>query len=329
MSYSNDEPILEPRHASDSEGPPRPVERRRAGRLNAVSPNLLSILRNPTGDAMFAPAEALPETTSEAASLRRLKACKACRKGTDIFPFTMAFQPIVDLQENRIDAYEALVRGPAGEGAGFVLGQVTPENIYAFDQACRVKAISMAARLGIDRQLSINFLPNAVYQAETCIQLTLREAARTGFPRNRLTFEILESEALIDTTHLMAIIVEYRKHGFKIALDDFGSGYSGLVRLAQLRPDIIKVDRELIVDCEKDSGRLAIVASLIKLGAELGVKVVVEGVDQAAQVYALMSAGARFFQGFYFAKPGFERIAQESEITWPHPQAAWGAAPMV
>ena len=228
----------------------------------------------------------------------------------------MAFQPIVDLQESRIDAYEALVRGPAGESAGHVLGQVTPENIYAFDQACRVKAIGLAARLGIDRQLSINFLPNAVYQPQACIQATLRAAASTGFPRDRLTFEIVETESISNTSKLMEIIHEYRKHGFKIALDDFSTGYSGLARLAEVKPDIIKIDRILAQDCDKDRVRLAIIASMIALGAEIGVKVIVEGVERASEVYALKSAGARFIQGFYFSKPLFEGVVRDGDIQW-------------
>jgi EAL domain-containing protein (putative c-di-GMP-specific phosphodiesterase class I) len=228
----------------------------------------------------------------------------------------MAFQPIVDLQRNRVDAYEALVRGPHGEGADTVLGQLTPDNTYTFDQACRVKAIELAARLRLDRQLSINFLPNAVYEPKACIQTTLRAAARTGFPRDRLTFEILESETIADTAHLLAIIREYRKHGFKIALDDFGTGYSGLARLAELRPDIVKVDRILVQDCDQDSTKLAIVAGIIAIGSAIGVKVVLEGVERAGEVMALKSVGARFIQGFYFARPLFEGVARDGDIKW-------------
>ena len=298
--------------SSDPQGAILAAERRRNGRLPVVSRNLVPILRGaPPGGS------AVPPEPSPAA-----KACAACRDGTAIFPFTMAFQPIVDLQAGRIDAYEALVRGPDGEGAGHVLGQVTPENTYAFDQACRVKAIGLASRLGIDRQLSINFLPNAVYQPKACIQATLRAAASTGFPHDRLTFEILESESIADTAHLAAIITEYRKHGFKIALDDFATGYSGLSRLAQLKPDIIKVDRVLVQDCDKDRTRLAIIASLIALGAEIGVKVVIEGVEHASEVEALRSAGARFIQGFYFSKPLFEGVARDSDIAWASLPAA-------
>jgi EAL domain-containing protein (putative c-di-GMP-specific phosphodiesterase class I) len=156
--------------------------------------------------------------TVDIALLPPEKRCKACQFATPIFSFTMAFQPIIDLQEQRIDAYEALVRGPDGSGAGSVLAQVNAENVYAFDQACRVKAIEMAARLGMDRQLSINFLPNAVYEPRACIRATLDAAARTGFRPDRLTFEIVESETISDTEHLLNIISEYRRQGFRIAL---------------------------------------------------------------------------------------------------------------
>ncbi len=260
-----------------------------------------------------------PEADRPSAALEQpvRNTCAACRQSTPIFPFTMAFQPIVDLQERRIDAYEALVRGPDGQGAAHVLSQVSPENTYAFDQACRVKAIELAARLGMERRLSINFLPNAVYDPRACIRTTLDAALRTGFRLDRLTFEILESESIADTTHLKNIIGEYRRRGFKIALDDFGTGYSGLARLAELKPDVVKIDRELAKDCDQDVHRLAILAGMIRIGAEIGVKVIVEGVERAEEVDALRSAAARFLQGFYFAKPLFEAIAVDADIAWP------------
>ncbi len=310
MSTPIDVSFPPPGSAPNPQGTILVPERRRNSRPSTVNRHLAPLLR--AGSEAGGGVPPSPDT----ASLRAAKACAACRDGTEIFPFTMAFQPIVDLQENRIDAHEALVRGPNGEGAGHVLAQVTPENTYAFDQACRVRAITLAARLGIDRQLSINFLPNAVYQPQACIQATLRAAADTGFLRDRLTFEILESESIADTAHLSAIITEYRKHGFKIALDDFSTGYSGLSRLAELKPDIIKVDRVLVRDCDKDRTRLAIIASLLSLGTEIGVKVVIEGVENVSEVAALRSAGARFIQGFYFAKPVFEDIARDNDITW-------------
>lgn len=243
--------------------------------------------------------------------------CAACRRADTLFPFTMAFQPIVDLVEHRIDGHEALVRGPGGEGAAEVLAHVNDTNRYAFDQACRVKAIEMAVALRLTGRLNINFLPNAVYDPKACIRRTLKAAARTGFALNQLTFEFTEDERIIDHQHIQRIIAEYRRHGFKIALDDFATGYSGLARLAELRPDIVKLDRALVQDCDQDRMRLAIVASMVGLANEFGFKVVAEGVERIEEVEALRGAGIRFMQGFYFARPRFEGAVQDNGIPWP------------
>ena len=141
--------------------------------------------------------------------------CQGCRGSRLDFPFSMAFQPVIDLREARIDSHEALVRGPAGEGAGTVLSRVNRDNRYAFDQACRVRAIEMAAALGLEGRLNINFLPNAVYEPAACIRMTLEAASRSGFPLDRLTFEIVENEA-VDEAHLLRIVQEYRRNGFQI-----------------------------------------------------------------------------------------------------------------
>jgi EAL domain-containing protein (putative c-di-GMP-specific phosphodiesterase class I) len=299
------------------------VERRRPGRRADVSANLVPLLRGESGVSAAEP-QSVPLPQAAAPPDPRPKACAACRTAVAVPALTMAFQPIVDLQEQRIDAYEALVRGVHGESAADMLKWATAENLYAFDQACRVKAIELAAALDIDRNLNINFLPNAVYEPRACIRATLEAAARTGFDPRRLTFEIVETEWISNTPHLLNIMTEYRKMGFRVALDDFGTGYSGLARLAELRPDIIKVDRCLIQDCDQNRVRLAILASIITLGAQIGVKVVLEGIESFGEVEALRSVGARFMQGFYFAKPAFERLVGEAQISFLQPVIAQG-----
>jgi EAL domain-containing protein (putative c-di-GMP-specific phosphodiesterase class I) len=265
-----------------------------------------------------------PGTLSGAAAPALRSGCANCRDAKPAFPFSMAFQPVVDLERRRIDAYEALVRGPRGEGAGSVLDQLTPENRYAFDQACRVKAIELATALGLAAadgvRLNINFLPNAVYEPAACIRLTLEAARRTGFPLERINFEIVEQEELSKEPHLKRIIEEYKRHGFQVALDDFATGYSGLARLAALRPDIVKLDRVMVQEIQHDPVRLAIVAAMVGLCREIGVKLVIEGVETAEEVQALCAAGVRFMQGFYFAKPVFEALPGEAEIRWPLPE---------
>lgn len=176
-------------------------------------------------------------------------ACSACRNGAAAldFEFTMAFQPIVDLRHGgSVFAYEALVRGTDGSSAASVLARVNDGNRYAFDQACRVRAVELAARLGIDCRLSINFLPNAVYQPEACIRVTLEAARRSGFPVERIIFEVAEHENAHDREHLNRILRAYRRQGLRTAIDDFGAGYAGLGLLADFQPDMLKIDMALV-----------------------------------------------------------------------------------
>ncbi|MDT9600304.1 EAL domain-containing protein [Sphingosinicella rhizophila] len=232
--------------------------------------------------------------------------CQGCRDGA-AFPFQIrtAFQPIVDIQTGKVHAYEALVRGPNGEGAAVVLDRVTETNRYAFDQACRVSAIRTAVAAGLletDARLSINFLPNAVYSPLACIQATLQAARETGLDPARITFEFTENERL-DTRHVRSIIEAYRTMGFQTAIDDFGAGHSGLGLLANLQPDVIKLDMELVRGLDESLPRRIIVAAIVRLAKELGIKLVAEGVETRAELEAIRSAGIRYVQGFLFAKP--------------------------
>ncbi|MCK9910027.1 EAL domain-containing protein, partial [Microbacteriaceae bacterium K1510] len=158
------------------------------------------------------------------------------------FDISMAFQPIVDVEARQIYAYEALVRGTDGASAASVLSKVNEQNRYAFDQRCRVRAVELAAALGMTARLSINFLPNAVYEPSHCLRTTLEAAHRTGFPVDRIIFETTEQERVVDPEYLKRIFATYRSAGFKTAIDDFGAGYSGLNLLADFQPDIIKID---------------------------------------------------------------------------------------
>ncbi len=247
-----------------------------------------------------------------------LSRCNACRDGTEKpFPFSMAFQPIVDVEARSIFAYEALVRGPSGESAFSVLSQVTQENRYAFDQNCRVTAITTAVRLGLAHtgvRLSINFMPGAVYSASACIKLTLQTALKCNFPLDRLIFEITEGEKITDAVHLVEIVDEYRRCGFEVALDDLGSGYSGLNLLANVPVNHLKLDIDLVRNLPSRPKAVAIVKSVVALGTAFGQSVVAEGVETVEEYMVLRGCGIRLMQGYLFAKPGFECLP---EVFWP------------
>jgi EAL domain-containing protein (putative c-di-GMP-specific phosphodiesterase class I) len=225
----------------------------------------------------------------------------------------MAFQPIIRLEDGSVFAHEALVRGPEGEGAGWVLGQVGDGMRYAFDQACRITAIQEAARLGLHHQgamLSINFLPNAVYEPANCILATLRAAERTGFPLRSIMFEVTEGEKVRDTGHLSRIISAYKEMGFTVAIDDFGAGYAGLNLLSDFRPDIVKLDMELIRGVDMDRGRRAILRGVLGICGDLGIRVIAEGIETQAEFDVLRELGVTLFQGYLIARPALGALPE-------------------
>lgn len=244
--------------------------------------------------------------------------CKECREGLGLdFEFSMAFQPIVDVSKREVFGYEALVRGPANEGAAYVLERLNDTNRYRFDQLIRVKAIDLATQLGLTGMLSINFFPNAVYRPETCIRATLEAARERSFPLERIMFEVTEGEKVTDHAHLSAIFKEYKKHNFTTAIDDFGAGYAGLNLLADWQPDIIKLDMALTRNIDSDRVRRALVFAILGACRELSIRVIAEGVETIEECMTLMDEGVSLFQGYLFAKPGFETLPGIPDAIWP------------
>ncbi|MDM7456916.1 MAG: EAL domain-containing protein [Tepidimonas sp.] len=235
--------------------------------------------------------------------------CLRCRGSRDYAgELRMAFQPIVDVERREVFAYEALVRGADGASAGQVLSSITPEQLYGFDQTCRVLAIDTAQRLGMQARLSINFLPNAVYEPATCIRLTLAAANKVGFPPERLIFEMTEAEQIRDPQHALSIVRDYQKRGFLTAIDDFGAGYSGLNLLADYQPQLVKLDMALVRDIERNRARQASVGGVLGTCTALGVQVIAEGVETRAEYEQLRRMGVSLFQGYLFARPAIEAI---------------------
>lgn len=233
--------------------------------------------------------------------------CVGCREDAKLpFDFKMAFQPIVDMANQRVWGYEALVRGVNGESAFSILSQVSEDIRYRFDQASRVMAIETAGVLfrGRDLRLSINFMPNSVYEPTACIQQSLAAAKRVNFPHKNLIFEFTENEKMTDPAHVQRIVETYRKLGFWTALDDFGAGYAGLRLLARLQPDLIKIDMELLRDIHLSRAKQAIVAGIVGIARALDIQVLGEGVESELELTVLRAAGISLFQGYHFAKPG-------------------------
>ncbi|OUL98081.1 EAL domain-containing protein [Variovorax sp. JS1663] len=218
--------------------------------------------------------------------------------------FTIAFQPIVDLDQREIFAHEALVRGLHGEGAFAVLGQVAPQHRFAFHEACRVRSIEMASMLGMQSRLSLNVMPNDIARPAECFHTAIRTAERVRFPVDRLMFEITEGEQVKDPPELAATFQSFEHFGFTSAIDDFGAAYAGFGLLAAFQPNIVKLDMSLIRDIHLDPVRTTIVKGVVAMCGELRIKVVAEGVENRGELEALRALDVKLFQGYLFARPG-------------------------
>lgn len=258
-----------------------------------------------------------PISAADIERSRRAKpndACRGCLTNSPLpFGITMAFQPIVDIQTGMVFAHEALVRGVDGQSAGDVLAGIRPDMIYKFDQTCRVKAIELAGRLfapDAGTKLSINFMPNAVYEPDACIRASLAAARRVGFDPGRLMFEFTEDERMQNVPHVRRIIEAYRARGFTTAIDDFGAGYAGLGLLADLAPDMLKLDMALIRNIDTSSARRIIVAGIVQIANALGVRCIAEGIETAAELQTLREIGIYLCQGYLLGRPTIEALPE-------------------
>lgn len=251
-------------------------------------------------------------------ALRKGNGCGECKNAGPLeIDFGFAFQPIVDLKNRSVFAYEALVRGPAGESSFSILSRVNDQNRYQFDQACRVRAIESALALSLKGHLAVNFLPNAVLEPSACIQTTLAACRRLNFSPSRLVFEVTEGEQMHDRKHLIRIFQTYASLGFQTAIDDFGSGIADLNLLVEFQPTLVKLDIALVHQIETDPMRQAVISGIVRTSGMVGTKVVAKGINTEAERDLLRKMGVHLMQGYLFGGPAFKALPPVPANAWP------------
>lgn len=218
------------------------------------------------------------------------------------------FQPVFRSGSHQLWGYECLMRARDAEGSvinpGTLLDWARQEHlIFMLDRICRETHITNAAALPKDSSILINFLPTAIYEPSFCLRTTHAAVKAAGIDRQRVIFEVVESEQITDTDHLPNILSYYRKAGFKTALDDVGSGYAGLSLLADLSPDLIKIDRELVQRAAESKMHRIICNALVQIARQSGKLCLAEGIETKKEYEIMRSIGIDLVQGFYFAKP--------------------------
>lgn len=227
---------------------------------------------------------------------------------------TCHFQPIVSArQPAEVYAQECLLRGVGEDGA-----EIPPSSIFEAaresgllfqtDLAARRAAILTAAARGVGTNVFVNFTPTSVYDPVFCLRSTVETVDEAGLSRENVTFEVTESEDVGDPEHLADIARYYREQGFRIALDDLGSGYSSLNLVHRLRPDFVKLDMGLIRDVDTDPYKAVIARKLLELAGGLGIRTIVEGVETPGELDWIQREGADFVQGYLIARPSAEPV---------------------
>ncbi|MDD2789701.1 MAG: EAL domain-containing protein [Sulfurimonas sp.] len=226
---------------------------------------------------------------------------------------TSYFQPIINASDRSIYGYEALIRGVKENGELMFPDELFTKSTrndlnFKLDRMCRESALKTAAVKRITQKVFINFIPTAIYDPEFCLSSTVKWAKQLEFDPKNIIFEVIETESVKDKEHLKKILTYYREQGFEIALDDVGEGYSSLNMLINLKPNIIKVDRNIIENIDKDELKQSTYKALYSLAKENGIKVLAEGVETSFEVEMIESIGVDYMQGYYFGRPQAEPL---------------------
>jgi EAL domain-containing protein (putative c-di-GMP-specific phosphodiesterase class I) len=264
--------------------------------IAAVARGAMRYLVKPVG------AETLTECAEEAVRLRRQNAgagALAAQFARAVSKLWMAYQPIVSCAWNNLHAHEALVRSDEpdmGNPAVLLNAAERLEQLPLLGRAIRAQVAAQLPQIG--GQVFINLHPLDLLDADL-----FDRAAPLSAVASRITLEMTERAALGAVDDLEARIAELRAMGYRVAIDDLGEGYAGLTSFARLAPEYVKLDMSLVRNLDSHPFKQRIVRALVKLCDELGVVMIAEGVETAAEKGVLLELGCDLMQGYLFGRP--------------------------
>ena len=216
------------------------------------------------------------------------------------------YQPIVDLVERRVIGYEALTRlKREGFRSPDQLFRVAHESgaLWTLERLCRQRALETLPPLEEDQLLFLNIEPDSMFDPQLRDAAFLRQMKDAGLAPRRVVLEVTEHAAVRDFASLRRVLEEIRAMGFRLAMDDVGSGYAGLQSIAEIRPDFLKIDMSLVRDLHLNAIKRELITTIRRFSEKTGIAIVAEGVESEAELASLANVGVRCAQGFLFAEP--------------------------
>ncbi|MCF7915730.1 MAG: EAL and GGDEF domain-containing protein [Spirochaetaceae bacterium] len=217
-------------------------------------------------------------------------------------------QPIVDLYTGEVFGYELLARG---ENPFFSPAQLFErakewDLEWEVEYACRIAALKQVAASAEDFPLAnffINISPAAFSHPDFQSDFSMTRLQEYGISGERLVLEITETVSVDDYPQFESTIRNYVQQGFRIALDDFGSGHSGLITLAASTPHILKIDKDLVRGIHRSSYKQNLVKSITDFAESVGSFILLEGIETTEELRTAYRLGARYAQGYYLGRP--------------------------
>lgn len=213
------------------------------------------------------------------------------------------FQPVVELATGKVVGHEALTRGPEDsplEMPGTLFAVSARMGVACeMDRLCRENALQTALSCGSLGKLFLNLVPASVEEPGVAAELD----ALSGWPAGDLVLELSERDLDDDPDRWAECFERLRAAGFAVGVDDVGTGFASRALLERVRPDFLKADISLVRGVDRSPIKQELVQSLVRIARRCGAEVVAEGIESAAEVAALIEAGAGLGQGFWFASP--------------------------
>jgi EAL domain-containing protein (putative c-di-GMP-specific phosphodiesterase class I)/CheY-like chemotaxis protein len=217
----------------------------------------------------------------------------------------LAFQPILTRNGQEVYGHEVLLRSDEPNMTDPVQVLEAAELLGSLDELGRVirqRAVEAFVQLPSEGLMFVNLHPRDL--ADPALFLATEPLSSIA---GRVVLEITERSSLDKLDKVAERVAALRRMGFRIAIDDLGAGYAGLTTLAQLEPEIVKLDMSLVRDLHTNHTKRKVVRSMTQLAREIGALVVAEGVETEEELEAVVDLGCDFVQGFYFARP--ERVS--------------------